>query len=332
MGDDEYAKDIGTPIEGVKFSADDPTVSIPFPEKHVFILPQNLDSIRLWSLPHPRHGELCCYLTGRVVSNNQVESSRYVLCEVQERRHSFADMWFLGEHVEPASGLRIATPIDATFFALALARKGGQADKFVTAEDIMSTRDTRIAALPKPIMEDVEKGLKNVCDVKSFGPDETYYRYSEAMFQSWIRRKHNQLLAGKALAALLGIDTAAGSTGDEQLQQKQQQVGVDTRQVLKAKGLALLNEYLHSSLHTVAAVACGVEEAPAPSASGASRDGSAAASSSQVSSSTNEPLVRKPSAELKSASVKRLEKAGPPKGTPTLMAMFAKKKQQQEKL
>jgi hypothetical protein len=317
MADDDVVDDIGV-IEGVKFAADDSTVSIPFPARHVFIVPKGLESIQLWSLPHPRHSEPSCYLTGtcRGGDHSDNEQPKYVLCEVQERRHSFGDMWFLGEHVEPSSALNIATPIDVAFFAVALARKGGHtSEKFVAAEDIIA-RDPIIAALPAPIVHSIEGALRHVCEVKSLGPGETYFRFSEDVFRAWVRRKHEQLLSGKALASLLGIEVDA----------EQQQLGAETQLVLKSKGLALLNEYLHASLHDAAAAACGVAAAdvvaPSPAAPrGATHHADAASS---------EPDAKKPRVELKSASVKRLEKAGPPKGTPTLMAMFAKKKQQQD--
>lgn len=314
MGHDDDVEDDVEVIDdiGLTFSPSDTTVSVPCPARHVFVLPKNVSHVQLWTLPHPRHNEMTTYLSGTDGGGSDV------LCEVQERRHAFGDMWFLGDHVEPSSGLYIATPIDCTFMAIALARKGGGlAEKFVPADDLISTRCEHVAQLPNSILDQIRQSLRLVCEVKSFGPDEEYYRFSEHVFKGWIQRKHAQLLAGTALAALLGVGAATKAAANTVVGDAQQ-----TQDLLKAKGLALLNEYLHASLHEVAASACGV--LPTQPDNSVRKPPMSHQAPSQNSLDSTKQKV-----ELKSASVKRLEKAGPPKGTPTLMAMFAKKKAQQ---
>lgn len=306
MQPDDDVVEQGEQLHGaVEYTPSDSTAEVPFPRRYVFILPRGLQHPQLWSLPHPRHGELACYVTGTS------EDGKALLCEVQERRHAFGDTWFLDDHVEPSSALHIATPTDLGFVAAAVAHKGPLADKFVLADTMVQEREPSLAALPPSLLSALQRSLMDVCDIKSIGPDENYCRFSAEKFGAWIKRKHRHVASSPSLRTLIGLGADEAALTDEQ------------REVLNTKAFALLAEYLPPSLQEVALEACGVAAAQQKQAAQAAARPQHAPPS--PSSQEAESDSKKPRLELKSASVKRLEKAGPPKGTPTLMAMFAKK-------
>lgn len=297
----------------VKYIPGDTTVAQEFPRRYVFILPADVEhsGLRLCELRHPRHKEVTKFLLGQ-----RAITGSAVLLEVNEQRHHFGETWFIGNHVEPAGGLYVATPVDFTFMAIAAAKAGGAlSDKFVSSWDILQ-KDALVARAPPELQKCIAACLLNVCDIKRFGDDEVYYRFSDDSFKEWIRKKHAYLVGEGSLSAALLL-------GDDDDTSKST--------ILREKALLLLSEYLEPSLAALAATACGVTFAntAAPASQFTTNTKPIAAPREDV---ADAPVAKKPRVDTsKSASVRRLEKAGAPKNTPTLFAMFAKKREQDEK-
>lgn len=180
-----------------------------------------------------------------------------------------------------------------------------------------------------------------------------YYRFSEAKTMKWLQAKHEKLCACQALRSLLGITqppteaTSPSTVGEEEVTTSttNQASTVDPMLlVLRERAFGLLQEYLPPPLVQRAMVQClGEAHAAQTSAtpprrttteslshSGSAGAGGGGGTPSAAAVPSKPSLPQPAKAAPKSASVKRLEKAGPPKGTPTLFQMFAKKQQQQQ--
>ena len=276
----------------VEYDLSDTTTSVPHPCHFVLVVPQEMAGapFRIVTLPHPKHrGDALFAL-----------SSTGELLELQEHRRRFATTWFVGDTVEPSSGLFMATPIDHTFFALAASRivTPGQDHCFVAADELLR-RNVAIDNLPASTRTAISKTFDLVCDTRNAGGDD-YFRYSEAKFLEWVKRKHPLIATSDELKGAL-------QTSDDS--------------VLEATALELLAEYIDPALKALVSTACGVQAV-------ASHALPMSASHWELKQPSEGP-AKKPRVEVKSSpAVRRLEKGGPPKGTPTLMAMFAKKQQQ----
>jgi hypothetical protein len=298
---------------GIEYDSADTTTSVLHPGRLVVVLPRTLvkaatapnsadgsiPSLKFVSLPHPKHRGDSLFALGAGDDD---------LYELQEHRRKFATTWFLGsEHVEPSSGLFIATPIDLTFFAVSLARTSASAQDnlFVSADDMLRRIEAVEQLLPANIKHRLAQSFSAVCDVKQSG-GEDYFRFSETKFLVWASAKHKMLAASDELkGALLTSDPS----------------------VLNSVALDLIAEYVDPQLRQKLAAACGVLLAAvyvnaAPS--------SARHLEPKASGEDGEPAKRPRTEQQKPLAIRRLEKGGPPKGTPTLMAMFAKKQQQQQ--
>ena len=177
-----------------------------------------------------------------------------------------------------------------------------------------------------------------------------YYRPAEAVAVAWLKRKVERLRASAALREVLQLPEAVpqtfaveGASTQEQQQQEQQEQHRGTgAEVPMAIAFGVVAEYVPERLQGPLAVACGLPDPTHPLSSSSSlagvkrgRDGECWSGGSYSPAETKPPTAASasatpPVAGPKSASVKRLEKAGRPKGTPTLFTMFAKKKKNGE--
>jgi hypothetical protein len=307
----------------VTFDSTDTTTECPEPRWHVMLLPEPpslagctdtdrvqmfLSSAQIIQLPHPRHGLEVLFLA---------HPDRPEILELQEKTFGFGSTWFIDNHVEPTSPMYIATAVDPTFFALALSRTGSYTDMFVSEHDVLHRHEGVFDALPQAARSAIASSLDHVCDVRRLDGDERFFRFSEVRLKIWFAQKVASLSASRALSHALGLEQHP-----------------DCSSTLRDKAYALLAEYIRDDLHGMLAAYCGValttESAPS-AATGSHWDAqSRIAGSRPPESAREEPLAKRARAEYtgpKSIAVKRLEKAGPPKGTPTLLDMFAKKKQ-----
>jgi hypothetical protein len=303
--------------ETVEFDPSDQTVRVPCPTRLVMVAPQSVvlgeaqckgvdsEALDIVSLPHPRHKGDSLFA---VVAGGRDDDR---LFEIQEHRRRFATTWFLGEdHVEPTSGLFLVTPFDHTFFAVALAR-AAPADRqqesscFVSADEILRRSEAAERVLPPAVKASIARALSCVCEIKT-AAGEHYFRYSQQKFVAWASAKHKKLAQSEELREAL-------KSSDPSL--------------LGTVALELIAEYVDAGLRPELAAACGVAMA-APEAHLLSKP---AGESRSAARDAVEPLAKKAKVEpLKPLAIRRLEKGGPPKGTPTLMAMFAKKQDQQK--
>ncbi|KPA75713.1 hypothetical protein ABB37_08266 [Leptomonas pyrrhocoris] len=184
-----------------------------------------------------------------------------------------------------------------------------------------------------------------------------YYRPSEAVAVAWLKRKVELLRGSSVLREVLQLSevttTTAGaastpsssssspSTATAVHSLPQQVSATSTTPASKAAAevplaiaFGMVAEYVPERLHDPLAVACGLPDPSLPSSvssvvtpsAGAKRGREGEGSSSAMPSAERNPASGgTPSAGPKSASVRRLERAGRPKGTPTLFSMFAKK-------
>ncbi|KAK7198965.1 surface antigen protein 2 [Novymonas esmeraldas] len=145
-----------------------------------------------------------------------------------------------------------------------------------------------------------------------------YYRPSEAVAVAWLRRRVERVRASAVLRSMLQLPVTDGGAAAE---------------VPMAFAFGVVAEYVPERLHAALAAACGLVD-PATSttvAEGVPRPSLPPPPPPLQQQQQQRPDVAKAMdtvasvAAPKSASVKRLEKAGRPKGTPTLLAMFAKK-------
>lgn len=184
--------------------------------------------------------------------------------------------------------------------------------------------------------------LEPLCEVKNVGGT-SYYRFSLEKTAQWVKRKTDKLRGSRALRRIVGIaDDNADDDGDthpvrvpsttERSSHRPTThsalIGGQQQQAVPCQlAFSVVAEYLPDAITAVAAVACGITFATGSSPREGMHDDTTTQSTGTSRSAVTTPVSAKKAvvASPKSASVKRLEKAGRPKGTPTLMAMFAKK-------
>lgn len=301
-------------VEGeVIFDPSDTTAAAPFPKKFVMVLPTGCTSqsggLTLMVLRHPRHGESQVVAVG----------ADGTVCEVQEhQRKRFgeggADAWFIGgSTVEPSSSLYIATPIDPTFLALFVLLKSEVTDtmdgsRFEDAYTLLG-RDDGVALLPPVAQARIEEAFLTVCDVEMISEKERFFRLSRVKCVNWLRRKHARLSDSSLLGELAGAKRDRDGPGPAAF-----------------KAAALLSEYLDARLGGLLVEASGCNpsapvQAPTVATTNTIRD-----DIEMRRLEVEEAAAKKKRTEAsKSSSVKKLEKAGRPAGTPSLFSMFAKK-------
>ncbi|KAG5509875.1 hypothetical protein JKF63_07520 [Porcisia hertigi] len=186
--------------------------------------------------------------------------------------------------------------------------------------------------------------LRRLCEVRAVGsgtfsadtspsstpveaPPSLYYKPSESVALDWLKRKIEHVRASAVLRALLQLpdstsvaaSTAAPTAAAEAC-----------TEVPMSFAFGVVAEYVPDRLHAALAVACGISDLAAQPVS--SLTSAASLHDTQQPRRSGDLTTRRGSDVVpsavgpKSASVRRLEKAGPPKGTPTLFDMFAKKK------
>jgi hypothetical protein len=203
--------------------------------------------------------------------------------------------------------------------------------------------------------------LRRLCEVRevgggdSSGVADAYYRPSEAVAVEWLRRKVMLLRGSTTLREVLqlpeqvktdavpptdvSVTTSSSRTSSSpQTGTRQSSDGpisaAASAEVPLSIAFGMIAEYVPERLHGPLAVACGLPDpalaastavsslSPSTTTGGVRRDrDGGGARRPEPASDTTSPASTGP----KSASVKRLEKAGRPKGTPTLLSMFAKK-------
>ncbi|KAG5484897.1 hypothetical protein LSCM4_07670 [Leishmania orientalis] len=185
--------------------------------------------------------------------------------------------------------------------------------------------------------------LRRLCEVRETGaefsaqtatsnaPEDSrhtvYYRPSESVAVEWLKRRVEHVRASPVLREILQLpDRSSAATATAAATAPPE----TTEEVPMSIAFGVVAEYVPDRLHTALAVACGL---PNPAQAAISSPTAAAPFDAAMRHrdggelSTKRKAVGTASAGgPKSASVRRLEKAGQPKGTPTLLDMFAKKK------
>ena len=308
------------PLTGeVSFDPADNTAAAPFPQKFVLVLPtaclENSAGMTLMAISHPRHRE----------SQMVAVSPTGGIYEVQEhQRKRFgeggADAWFIGDStVEPSSPLYIGSPMDPTFIALyllMLAMRGptGDGARYEDAYTLLG-RDEGIVLLPPAAQCRIEEAFSTVSDVEMVRDNERFYRFSKIKCTEWLGRKHARLSNSAVLTQLCG----------EVVGEKRERSEGPSQTQFKAS--ALISEYIDSSLSSLLADATGCNpSAPKKVVSSAQQVNTIRDELDEKRLEAEEATAKKKRIEAnKSFSVKKLEKAGRPSGTPSLFAMFAKK-------
>lgn len=187
--------------------------------------------------------------------------------------------------------------------------------------------------------------LRRFCEVRVVGSDseqddsrpDVYYRLSDAVAVEWLRRKVLQVRASAVLRAILQLPERARPAEPTTSTTS----AVEAEEVPMSMAFGVVAEYVPQRLHAALSAACGLQssasaatatggggEAVSPAFNaGAKRDRAGEGIGSGASAAAAAAVAVAP-AGPKSASVKRLEKAGRPKGTPTLFSMFASKKKE----
>lgn len=379
------------------FVPDDSTTEVPHPVRRVLLLPEGTSVAHWLMLPHPRHAQVVqfCCVTSSAAAHDAAAGPEgatlspvppLVLCDVQQWRHSFDGMWFIGDFVEPNGALLMITPFDWTFFAVALAAKQATAVRAEVACQLRDAawapasilsggghppaageHDERAAArrstttfrdfhgmveswpelrgavlamdpgVSKWIWSSLEAALETVCDVTDV--DGTpYYRINVPRICDWTlvkvrgveREESFQRLILESKDAEVRLLLAAADqvdSSDEGAPPTSTSSGesADLLRVLRRKAVALLNDALPPELHDAVAARSGVDMSP-PVVPTHPHPSSLLTSTSDTLFDDDASPAKKARSDsavsVKSANVKRLEKAGPPKGTPTIMSFF----------
>ena len=324
-GDEAVPIDLTGEKVPIAYDATDTTEDVPHPAKYVFMLPTaalpNLSSLRFVKYPHPRHGALTTYVT-------YTQDQRTILCEVQHHRPQHCT-WFIEDDVEPTPRMFVVTPMDWGFVALHFCRTCDNVNKFVSFPEMLLCCSEGYRGLGLGQAEPLRCALNLVCDTKAVDLEsgvETFYRYSEERAVSWLVSKFTALMDCAALKSLC-LTRGAPQTGGKGPSE-------EDKAHLAFNAVVLLAEYVEDSLTSRV---CQDPRVGVPYEMLTARFNAAKSSSSHFSSSKkgdnantdeNADLLPAKKSRLetsKSASVKRLEKAGPPKGVPSLMSMFSRK-------
>ncbi|KAG5483643.1 hypothetical protein CUR178_08310 [Leishmania enriettii] len=185
--------------------------------------------------------------------------------------------------------------------------------------------------------------LRRLCEVRETGaefsaqaatsnaPEDSrhtvYYRPSESVAVEWLKRRVEHVRASSVLREILQLpdrSSAATATAAATVPPE------TSEEVPMSIAFGVVAEYVPDRLHAVLAGACGL---PNPAQAAVSSPTAAAPIDAAMRHRDGGELRTKRKAVgtasaggPKSGSVRRLEKAGQPKGTPTLLDMFAKKK------
>ncbi|KPI82777.1 hypothetical protein ABL78_8208 [Leptomonas seymouri] len=200
--------------------------------------------------------------------------------------------------------------------------------------------------------------LRRFCEVREVngdgvdvgsGTSMVYYRPAETVAVAWLKRKVELLRASAVLREMLQLsemnatDSSPAPSSSATSPSTQQASAASAAAPSKAAtevplsiAYEMVAEYVPERLHGPLAVACGLPDPSLPSTSSVAPSGGVKrAREGDVPGGVTLPVKKvavdpSPPAGLKSASVRRLEKAGRPKGTPTLLSMFAKKRKDGE--
>ncbi|TFK20976.1 hypothetical protein FA15DRAFT_688935 [Coprinopsis marcescibilis] len=157
--------------------------------------------IEYLSLPHPRTGLLVLLFP-----------TPDAILELQAVSPHAGRSWFLGDEVVSDGRLVMMTPIDAALLLIPILQRA-QSDVYRTAEDIFEEATNSFAeslALTSPMLlqKSVDsfvslpctlRALRQLCDVKDFGPETIVYRYSAEKAKKYITAKINRLESSKSL-------------------------------------------------------------------------------------------------------------------------------------
>nr|CAJ2469013.1 unnamed protein product [Leishmania braziliensis] len=153
--------------------------------------------------------------------------------------------------------------------------------------------------------------------------DAVYYRPSESVAVEWLKTRVERVRASPVLRAILQLPESSPVATTTAAAPAEACV-----EVPMTVAFGVVAEYVPDRLHAALAAACGLPDPAATPVSSpiaaASTDG-AKRHRDDVATNRRKAEATPSAAGTKSASVKRLEKAGKPKGTPTLLEMFAKK-------
>ncbi|KAG5484511.1 hypothetical protein LSCM1_07884 [Leishmania martiniquensis] len=189
--------------------------------------------------------------------------------------------------------------------------------------------------------------LRRLCEVREIGGDHSaekapsdapgdshrtvYYKPSESVAVEWLKRKVQRVRASTVLREILQLPAGSPVATATAASAARPEAFVE---VPMSIAFGVVAEYVPERLQTALAVACGL---PDPSEALVSSPTAAAPfDDAQRSGDGGALSMRRKAggavgaAGPKSASVRRLEKAGRPTGTPTLLDMFAKKKPKAE--
>ncbi len=333
----------------VTYEPTDRTEAIPHPVKHLFITdaPCDVSSLKLVFLPNPRSGRLLSYgvcLTKGEGSATS-EGTGIVLLELQRHRPRFCT-FVVNDFVEPESPLTFAFPMDPTYFALALVKQSSRPESFVDFEELQNSNPkwaSLFRELPRQVLNQIEAALSSVSDVRSIDSQQ-YYRFSQQVADSWFQRKLSSMMNDPAIIEIsLGrCGTTSAHSASEDGLPVPTSFSNEELTILKEKSCRFLLEYIPQSLHQGFCDTVGVSQdcrIRAGNANPAGQNGSPTAAGGGAAGRPShwdtsrkrgredeeEVIVEKKAPDFKSAAVKRLEKAGPPKGTPSIMSFFKPK-------
>ena len=304
--------------DDVEFDESDATQEIPHPKKHFIVASDtcNLTRLRFIHLPHPRSGRMMAY----ALCYDDKEDEE-ILLELQKHKPKFCT-WVIEETVEPEASLVFLLPMDVAFFAIRLATVGDQLDQFVDFDEMLRRCDGAFQRLPKRHQQRLLEAARQVCESKTAG-DSTYFRRSEDKMNKWFSSKLELLMkCPEARTLTVGapgsIDPSTQTSGMTE---------AETDALFKEKCCRLLLEYLPTALHETFCKTVGVDPACRNRIAGATRTitGTHWDTDRRRVREEEDLVVEKKKKDTRSANVKRLEKAGPPKGVPKLTAFFTKK-------
>lgn len=293
------------------FVAEDTTTSVKS-EHRFFVLPTGVKLVGWFSIPHPRHGQLSSFAAG-------IRNSQLIVLESQQWSPLFSS-WFVENFVEPRGSLAVLTEFDVTFFAIRIAigklslreeidaqvsSPGTSTGSFRDIDDlllevpeVLISTFTMLSPAGRP-HEALDFSLRTICDVR-VGDEKRYYRLNINRTLVWAASRVRRLQALEAFRKLVtGDDSKSG----------------EAEQVIERKALAVVCDYLPMEFTEPLAAHCHIILSTTKAASNFTSAGSSAQPSLGR-------VEAKPSGPVKSANVKRLEKAGPPVGTPTLAGFF----------
>lgn len=326
--------DIGVDAEAsgnVSFRGDDQTAEAHHPKKTVLVAPGSL--VSLVQLPHPRHSRMCTF----ALTSDPVQ-----ICEVQTTASEFG-CWAADDAIEPAGVLHIATPIDPVFLALELLVSKIKPDALTESSDALRLQysdfetilgDHPLARLSEPWITLVRCSLPRICDGQEIDSNH-YFRLNLDKTLDFIQGVVERCSSSSELENVLYGKTQSDVAASPRTPHSQ---SVEIKEpatepkllsqepkggLLDARSRAIVLEYVPGPLHALAKKRVDVGQSEADEANNRAQMKLRQRETwEEERARAGAPPEKKRKVETKSVALRRLEKAGPPKGTPSLTAFM----------